>query len=70
MYSIKRLVLGSAVLGLLCMSLNVNARDVTSSDKRFLKNAAESGNYEVEGSQLALKKIEGCRHLEVCKNDD
>ncbi|MGP1717076.1 MAG: DUF4142 domain-containing protein [Methylophilus sp.] len=56
MHSVKRLMLGSALLGLLCMSLQVNAKDITSSDKRFLKNAAEAGNYEVEGSQLALKK--------------
>jgi putative membrane protein len=67
MYSIKRLVLGSAVLGLLCMSLNVNARDLTSSDKRFLKNAAESGNYEVEGSQLALKKSKDADILKFAK---
>lgn len=56
MYSAKRLVIGSAILGLLCMSLNAGAKDVTAADKRFLKNAAEAGMYEVQGSQLALKK--------------
>lgn len=67
MYSVKRLVLGSALLGLICMSLHVNAKDITSSDKRFLKNAAEAGNYEVEGSQLALKKSKDAEILKFAK---
>lgn len=32
------------------------AADVSMSDKSFLKKAAQSGNFEVEGSKLALKK--------------
>lgn len=67
MYSVKRLVLGSALLGLICMSLNVSAKDITSSDKRFLKNAAEAGKYEVEGSQLALKKSKDAEILKFAK---
>lgn len=56
MYSAKRLILSSAILGLLCISLNASAKDISSSDKRFLKNAAEAGLFEIQGSQLALKK--------------
>lgn len=32
------------------------AADVSMSDKSFLKKAAQSGHFEVEGSKLALKK--------------
>ncbi|HSI27646.1 MAG: DUF4142 domain-containing protein [Methylophilus sp.] len=67
MNSFKRLMFGSALLGMLCLSLNVSAKDVTSSDKRFLKNAAEAGNYEVEGSQLALKKSKDVEILKFAK---
>ena len=34
----------------------VFATDVSMSDKSFLKKAAQSGNFEVKGSKLALKK--------------
>ena len=34
----------------------VFAADVSMSDKAFLKKAAQSGHYEVQGSNLALKK--------------
>ncbi|HSH87202.1 MAG TPA: DUF4142 domain-containing protein [Methylophilus sp.] len=67
MYSVKRLMLGSAVVGLLCMGLNVHAKDIASSDKRFLKNAAEAGNYEIAGSQLALKKSKNAEILKFAK---
>jgi len=43
-------------LGFAAASSLASAADVSLSDKRFLKNAAESGNFEVEGSNLALKK--------------
>lgn len=42
-------------LTLFSLSTLSSAADLSLSDKRFLKNAAESGNYEVEGSKLALK---------------
>ena len=56
MIRLKRLMLCTTVLGLLSLSLLATAADISMSDKRFLKNAAEAGHFEVEGSKLALKK--------------
>jgi putative membrane protein len=46
------------------MTAQVFAADVSMSDARFLKKAAHAGQYEVEGSKLALKKS---HHAEVQK---
>jgi putative membrane protein len=43
------------------------AADVSMSDKRFLKHAAEAGTYEVEGSKLALKKSKDAEILKFAK---
>lgn len=56
MTTLKRILIGTAVLGLICISNAASAKDISMSDKRFLKNAAEAGHFEVEGSKLALKK--------------
>lgn len=55
MTPLNRLFVCSTVLGLLCMG-TASAADISMGDKRFLKNAAEAGHFEVAGSQLALKK--------------
>ncbi len=56
MTKLNRIIICASVLSTLSASSLVNAADVSMSDKRFLKHAAEAGNYEVEGSKLALKK--------------
>ncbi|SDK68974.1 putative membrane protein [Methylophilus rhizosphaerae] len=56
MRRLNRLLVGTAILGLICMNIPAHARDISMSDKRFLKNAAEAGNFEIEGSKLALAK--------------
>lgn len=56
MTRLKRVMVCSAVLGLLALSVTSMAADISMSDKRFLKNAAEAGHFEIEGSKLALKK--------------
>lgn len=56
MTRLKRLIVCSTVLGLLSLSVASIAADISMSDKRFLKNAAEAGHFEIEGSKLALKK--------------
>ena len=40
----------------LSFSAAVLAADVSMSDKRFMKNAAQAGMFEIEGSKLALSK--------------
>lgn len=56
MTTLKRLLIGTAILSLFCITNGASAKDISMSDKRFLKNAAEAGHYEIEGSKLALKK--------------
>lgn len=56
MRRLNRLIVWAAVVGLICINLPAHARDISMSDKRFLKNAAEAGNFEIEGSKLALGK--------------
>jgi putative membrane protein len=56
MLKINRLAIASAILALYCINAAADTKSVSMSDKRFLKNAAEAGNFEVEGSKLALKK--------------
>lgn len=56
MYRINRLLVCVTALGLLCLSIPSRADDVSMADKRFLKNAAEAGHFEIKGSQLALQK--------------
>jgi putative membrane protein len=48
-------------------SASAFATDVSMSDKRFLKHAAEAGSYEVEGSKLALKKSKDAEILKFAK---
>lgn len=65
MTKFNRLILCTAVLGV--FSTSVFAADVSMSDKRFLKNAAQAGNFEVEGSKLALKKSKDAEILKFAK---
>jgi putative membrane protein len=66
MTKLNRLILCSAVLGFICINA-AQAKDVSMSDARFLKNAAEAGNFEVEGSKLALKKSKDAEILKFAK---
>jgi putative membrane protein len=50
----KALFIGLASIAFI--STSVLANDLSMSDKRFLKSAAQSGNYEIEGSKLAESK--------------
>jgi putative membrane protein len=67
MTRLNRLVLCSAILGLLCMNMPASAKDISMGDKRFLKNAAEAGHFEVQGSKLALKKSKDAEILKFAK---
>lgn len=66
MKHINRLVVCTAILGAFCMN-TAWADDVSISDKRFLKNAAKAGAFEVEGSRLALKKSKDADILKFAK---
>lgn len=67
MIRLKHVMMCTAVLGLLSVSLFSSAADISMSDKRFLKNAAEAGNFEVEGSKLALKKSQDADIIRFAK---
>jgi putative membrane protein len=66
MTRLNRFVIGAAVIGAF-VATNACAADISMSDKRFLKNAAEAGNFEVEGSKLALKKSKDAEILKFAK---
>lgn len=46
----------ACAMALLTVAGQATAADVSMSDVRFLKRAAQAGHYEVDGSKLALKK--------------
>jgi putative membrane protein len=66
MTRLNRLALCSAILGIFLIS-NARADDISISDKRFLKNAAKAGTFEVEGSKLAIKKSKDAEVLKFAK---
>lgn len=65
MKTFNRFILCTTLMGVFCSP--VYADDVSMSDKRFLKNAAQAGNFEVEGSKLALKKSKDAEILKFAK---
>lgn len=62
----RKMFLYVAVLSMLVMGV-AKADTISMSDKRFLKNAAEAGHFEVEGSKLALKKSKDAEILRFAK---
>lgn len=66
MTRLNRLICCSVVLGALFVNV-AKADGVSMSDKRFLKNAAEAGTFEIEGSKLALKKSKDADILRFAK---
>lgn len=63
----NRLMVCLNLVLLLCLAIPVLADELSMSDKRFLKNAAEAGYFEVQGSGMAFKKSKDTALLKFAK---
>lgn len=63
----KKIMTGAAVSGLLLSALGAALATTNAMDMKFAKTAAQGGIFEVKSSQMALKKSQNPRVLNVAK---